>query len=249
MPDMRDQLAKLYELQQIDSGMAARQKARRELDDGGEADARLSAAQQDLTAREEQLKGLHAQLTDRELRLKGAEEEHKARSKQAYGGTIADPKQLSALEKKIAELARHKGKLEEEILELMDQVEMAQAAVAKQQALVADLAAKSGGIKERHASGTDRLKHELRELKHQREALVAHLDPALIKQYDSIREKTGGLAVAAVHLGSCTGCKVTVPSMYAPRLRSHEQLIRCDNCHRILYLPEGESAFKPEEDR
>jgi predicted nucleic acid-binding Zn-ribbon protein len=54
--------------------------------------------------------------------------------------------------------------------------------------------------------------------------------------------------VAAVKFGSCTGCKTSIPSTYAPRLRAVDQVVRCENCRRIMYLPPGESPFRREDE-
>ena len=247
MLDMRDQLAKLYELQRIDTGIAARRQTLRELDDGSGADAKLQAAQVALASQEEQFKGLEASMRDRELELKSTEAEKATRTKQAY--SVTDAKQATALGKKVEELARHQGKLEEDILALMDQVEAAQTAAAKQRAAAEVLDKRAQDVKGQFATGSEKMKRELKSLKHAREELAAQVDPPLLKQYEDILAKAAGLAVAAVHKGSCAGCKVTIPSMVSARLRMHNQLVKCDNCHRFLYLPEGESAYKPEDDR
>lgn len=249
MADIKQQLADLYELQQADTGIGARKRALRELDDGSRAEEALAAALDKLNALKERQQSLESGLLDRELRLRGTEDERAAKSKQAYGGTISDPKQLSALEKKIAELGRTKDRLEEEILGLMEELEEAQAQVAAQQTAVDELERKTTAVKQRYEAETRRLRGELKDLQGTRDDLAGRIDAALLKQYDALREKTGGLAVAAVRRGSCEGCRVSLPSGYAPRLQAHTELIRCENCRRILYLPPGESAFVPQEDR
>lgn len=249
MPDMKEQLTRLYELQQTDTSYLAKRQALRRLDDGSATEARQSAAQQELAAAQARLRELETALLDRELHLKSTEDEQKARNKQAYGGTVSDPKQLRSLEQKIAELGRMKGKLEEETLELMEQLEAARAAAARLQGIVEGLTRQAALARERYTEHSGQLKRELRELKRHREGLVGGLDAGLVKQYEALLEKLDGLAVAVVRKGSCSGCKVTVPSLYAPALRSGSQVVKCENCRRILYLPQGESAFKPEEDR
>jgi len=242
MADMKTQLDALYELQQIDTGRAQRKRTLQELDGGAAAASVLQQATAELDRLRKVLQGHETQLRDRELQLKSAEDERKSRAKQAYGGTIADPKQLSALEKKIAELDRTKSRLEDEILELMDKVEMAQTAVAKQEAVVKDLDGKAASAKTRSASDSERLRTA------RREELVAVLDAALLQQYETLLQRIGSPAVVAVRKGACTGCKLSLPSSFAPRLRAGDQVLRCESCKRILYLPSGESPFRPEEE-
>jgi len=248
MPEMREQLERLYELQQTDIGLAARRKALEELDDGTQADKALADARRDLEAKEKALRDLQAELRDRELALKSAEEEKKQRSKQAYGGTIADPKQLSALEKKIAELGRTQDRLESEILTLMDRVEAAEQEVAKARKQVEKAEQDAAAKHEAFERDTQRLRTELAELEARREELVGGLDRALLAQYEGLLPKTSGLAVVAVRKGACTGCKVSVPSAFAPRLQNADRVVQCENCRRILFLPPGESPFRPADD-
>lgn len=248
MADMKTQLDALYELQQIDTGRAQRKRTLQELDGGAAAASVLQQATAELDRLRKVLQGHETQLRDRELQLKSAEDERKSRAKQAYGGTIADPKQLSALEKKIAELERTKSRLEDEILELMDKVEMAQTAVSKQEAVVKDLDGKAASAKTRSASDSERLRTELAQMKARREELVAVLDAPLLQQYETLLQRIGSPAVVAVRKGACTGCKLSLPSSFAPRLRAGDQVLRCESCKRILYLPSGESPFRPEEE-
>jgi len=247
MPDMREQLPLLYELQQVDSGIAARRASLTEADGGQETEAKLALGQRRLAQSQEKVKELSAQFQDKELRLKSNEQEQQQKSKQAYGGTVADPKQLRALEAKLKELARQKDALEEQILELMSQLEEAEQAVAKYEGAVEKLGKKVAALNRDHASETQRLGDEVQGLEQRRQELLAQIDPTLVKQYDGLRDKLGGVAVAAVHRGSCRGCKVTLPGAYAQRLKAGGQMVRCENCHRILYLPDGESPFPPEE--
>jgi hypothetical protein len=248
MPDYTVQIPYLFELQQVDLAIDSRLGVLHGLDDGASVDSKTAAE----LARLEELraghKALEVAMRDRELRLKGADEERATRQKQAYGGSVHEPRQLAALERKMEELDRLKGKLEDEILGLLDEAEASAAAVSKQEKLVQDLTQKSGVTHQSHDSETKRLKHELRDLKARREALVAELDPQLVAQYDSIAQKTGNTAVAAVKFGSCTGCKTSIPSTYAPRLRAVDQVVRCENCRRIMYLPPGESPFRREDE-
>ncbi len=248
MADMMKQLPLLYELQQVDTAIAAHQAALADAGDGGEAQAKLALGQRKLARASETLKDLKARMRDSELRLKSNEEEQEQKSKQAYGGTVTDPKQLRALEQKLKELARQKGTLEEQILELMTQTEEAEQVVAKYEAAVDKWGKKVEALNRSHASESRRLTEELETLTARRVELVGQLDGALITQYDGLREKLGGLAVAAVHKGSCRGCKVTLPGAYAQRLKTGTQIVRCESCHRILYLPEGESPFTPEDE-
>ena len=248
MADMKEQLVRLYELQQVDTGAAALERVLRELDDGSTTEAELAAGLKKLSEMQGKHQELEGTLLDRELRVKSVEEEQETKSNQAYGGRISDPRQLSALGKKLEELGRFRDKLEEEILELMERTLEAGEAAAQQEALTQELGAKTSAVKARYSSERRRIEGELEQLGQQRGALREDIDDALIRQYESIGSRSGGQAVAVVRRGSCTGCKVTVPSMFAPKLQAGNELVRCESCRRILFLPPGEIPFAPEDE-
>jgi len=248
MADMKQQLDLLYELQQVDTGIGRRQQALAKLDDGTEATAKLNAAKTKAAAFKKKQQQIDTAFTDKELHLKSTEEEQGKHSKQAYGGTISDPKQLRALEKKIEELGRLKDRLEEELLELMEQSEKVSTAVTKQQQAVEELDRRATTARERHTQESARLHSEVNDLSAKRDQVASQIDGAMMKQYEALRAKMDGVAVGAVKLGTCTACRVRVPSTYAGKLKSRDELVRCESCRRILYLPEGESPYAPEED-
>lgn len=245
---MAQELDILFELQQVDSGLALRRQTLAGLDDGTEAENRLRQAKKRLALLDRKRQEIETTYRDKDLQLKGAEEERAARSKQAYGGTVTDPKQLRALQQKIAELERTKGRLEEEMLVLLDEGEEAQKAVDAQREAARALLKQLNELRERSSGQTERLRAEIEQLEARREELAAQVSESMLKQYEQLREKLGGVAVSAVKEGSCSQCHLSVPSTYAPRLRAREQVVKCENCRRILYLPEGESPFVPGED-
>lgn len=245
---MAQELDILFELQQVDSGLALRRQTLAGLDDGTEAENRLRQAKKRLALLDRKRQEIETTYRDKDLQLKGAEEERAARSKQAYGGTVTDPKQLRALQQKIAELERTKGRLEEEMLVLLEEGEEAQKAVDAQREAARALLKQLNELRERSSGQTERLRAEIEQLEARREELAAQVSESMLKQYEQLREKLGGVAVSAVKEGSCSQCHLSVPSTYAPRLRAREQVVKCENCRRILYLPERESPFVPGED-
>ncbi|NSW58725.1 MAG: hypothetical protein HPY44_22160 [Armatimonadetes bacterium] len=245
---MAQELDILFELQQVDSGLALRRQTLASLDDGTETENRLRQAKKRLALLDKKRQEIEATYRDKDLQLRGTEEERAARTKQAYGGTVTDPKQLRALQQKIAELERTKERLEEELLVLLDQGEEAQKAVDAQREAARGLLKQLNELRERSSGQSERLKAEIEELETRREVLATQVSESMLKQYEQLREKLGGVAVSAVKEGSCSQCHLSVPSTYAPRLRAREQGVKCENCRRILYLPEGESPFVPGED-
>lgn len=233
---MSSDLALLYELQTVDTGIVERRRALAGLDDGTGARAELADAEQRLKQAEDTLRQRRTTLRDKELRLATTEQERNDKHSRCYGGTVSDPKELAALERKIAELTALKGKLEEEILRLMDQVEEEEQSVAGLADQVQRLRATLEDREAHYKMDTERLTREIEELGARRTDLVAQLDPSLLKTYDQLRQRLGGIAVAAVVDYTCQACHTAVPRDQADRIGKSATPIRCESCHRILWL-------------
>jgi predicted nucleic acid-binding Zn-ribbon protein len=46
-----------------------------------------------------------------------------------------------------------------------------------------------------------------------------------------------GKALAAVENGACTGCRVKLRGPYLAALREAKEILACESCQRILFLP------------
>ncbi len=233
---MKEQLALLHRLQQTDSQIDADQAELAGLDDGPALAAQLQREEAELEEREENLAATQAQLHDQQLQLQGTEDDRQQKWEQAYGGMVSDPKELNALEQKIEELDRRKGKLEEDIIMLLDDVENMQAAVAEKQSEVAQLTAKLGQAREYFAQRSAELKAELDGLGQERAALVGQIQSALLAEYERLRKHSGNIAVAVAKSHTCSVCHTAVAGSLLGELRAPTRLVKCENCGRILVL-------------
>jgi len=229
-------LTQLWELQQLDSELQRCSQAIAELDDGSKAVRKLREAQAQLSAQETELRDWETSYRNKELELKSAEAERRDRSQRAYGGTIADSKELAALERKIEELKRRASVLEDELLVLMEKIEARREEVSKSQALTRKLTVLAKQIRKEYQEARGNLEARMAELRTQREALAPQIAPAQLAEYETLRAKLGGLAVAKVEQEICQGCRTVVPAALLSRVRAGRELVRCQDCRRILYV-------------
>ena len=235
---MKEQLQLLYELQQIDTQIQADETELAELDDGSSAEQALAQEEQLYQQMQQDLAATQAQLHDKELQWHGTEDDRESKWAQAYGGRVSDPKELQALEQKIAELDRRKDQLEEETLRLMDDVETKQQAVADNEAQVHQLREKLQSIQQNYRTRTEQLVAELTGLRQRREQLPQQISPSLLQQYEQLHQRSNNLAVVAVVNGACSGCHTSVPSNYVTRLENPTEVLKCESCRRILVIPD-----------
>jgi len=152
----------------------------------------------------------------------------------ASGGVPA--KELSGLQHEVSSLARRQGVLEDELLELMETRETADRRVEELRAELADIE------RQRQAAeaARDQAFGELDAAESQRTAeraeLAAGLPPELLALYDKVRESSGGVGAAMLRQRRCEGCRLELAGseLSAVRAAKAEDVLRCDNCRRIL---------------
>jgi predicted nucleic acid-binding Zn-ribbon protein len=236
---MQEQMKQLYELQQIDSGIAQHHTWIAGLDDGAKSGRSLARAKQELDSVRQRLQQLEATNREKELALKSADDERKQRAAKAYGGTIADTKELAALERKIEELDRKRDKLEDEILRLMDDIEVTRAEADRQEKIVAQGQAIHDKIVADYEKARAKLEEEVKILATRRAELAPGIDSALLKEYETMRGKLEGIAVAGIDGNLCKACRNVLPQSALSTLKLGTVIVKCQNCRRMLYPSEA----------
>lgn len=150
------------------------------------------------------------------------------------GGVPA--KELDGLQHEVASLLRRQSALEDDLLEIMEQREQADADLSavndRRAAVVAD-----HGVAEtdRDAAFTE-IDTRVRELTAERAALAADLPTDLRALYDRLRAQHGGVGAAAVRQRRCEGCHIELSGteLSNARTAAPDEVLRCENCRRIL---------------
>ena len=234
---VREQVAALYELQQIDERIAHQERELAGLDPGESQRAVAEAAQREVEAARQRLHSDDREMLDAELEMKTVEEKRKAYEEKMYGGLIRNPKELQDMEREVEEQLKPQiDKLETKILQLMEDIEKQRAALAAWQNTWERGRAEVERVTQAHGSASAELTSELQGLRAQRERCAAAVPGDLLRRYEELRSKKGGVAVVNVLAdGLCTGCRVALPADQARFLRREERVFSCENCSRILF--------------
>lgn len=140
--------------------------------------------------------------------------------------------QLTSLAKRLEKLEFQRAGLEGELEACRRRAEECQAWLKRARAEEAELVASFKAELEAVAA-------RVRELREEREDVVAGMDPALVERYERASERFGGLAVERLVGDTPSVCRVTLqPSQYAA-VRTPEGYCECPYCHRILVSDEG----------
>ena len=157
--------------------------------------------------------------------------------------SIKTNKEYRAALKEIDELGEEKARLEDRLLEIMEAIEAAEKKchiinerIKNEERLVE--MEKKEILEEEKA-----LEEEIDRLKKQRERLckeISGIDGSLLKKYDFLRFKKGGIAISPVVKGVCQTCRLGIPPQKFNELIKGEVLMTCPHCMRIIYWGDDE---------
>lgn len=231
------QTVALHQLQDIDSDIDRIRARLAEIDTLLGQNAAVRAARSRRAAAEQTLRDWQTRQADLQLERSQLQQEAAASEERLYSGRVHNPRELADLQDKVAELKRRQESLDEPAIEALLEIEAAeeelQAAEANLERVTAEQADTLGALRDEQAALQDNLAARLKEVEPARKGI----DPTALAQYDRLRKRPGGLAVAALSRNAeCTACGVQLTSSMAQRIRRGD-VIACPTCERILYLP------------
>ncbi len=230
-----ENLQALMALQQIDTQIQRARKAQAGLDNGAKATVDSQAAQAAAQAAREALHRVSGALKDSELKQSGVEAKQKSYQQKLYQGGVTSARELSNIEREIEALGRQRSDLDGKILELMEQTEGAQADADAAEARAREAEAKRAEIVAAFQTRHRALEAEIADAAQKRAgALGAVGDAVLLKRYEDIRARAGGVGVARIEGGDCGGCHMTLPSSVVKVVKEAQQTQTCENCGRLL---------------
>jgi uncharacterized protein len=180
-------------------------------DDAGHARARLENEVIDQKSR--------AERAERNLMSSKKQEEYTAAIREAD----AARKQISALET--------------QILEQMETLEQAEAALKERADEIASLNSDREARLKSFDEETKSQSELLAKQRVEREQVFANLPPSMSNMYARIKARIrDGVAVAEARNRSCTACFMSLRPQVMAEIRRGDEVMTCDNCGRILYF-------------
>ena len=225
----------LYQLQELDLEIEANEQTLRQKGSQlGESQA-VIIAQAKLTSEQQRLDELKHQLHTAEWDIDDLMSKIATAEEQLYSGRIKNPKELANLKHEVDALKTKCDQLENKALEIMDQVELAEANISALSNNLEKLKGEWHNQQQRLSIEIDHLKSKLSDLREKRQLLSGEINPKTIELYEQLG-KQKGQAVAKVEQGICHGCRISLPFSKLQQTRSGN-LVQCSNCGRILFLP------------
>jgi predicted nucleic acid-binding Zn-ribbon protein len=184
--------------------------------------ARLDSARKDQRAREKDLEVVQAKRSKTEARL------YEVKTNKEYSAVLTE----------IEEIKQEKGRMEEEVLVLME----------AQERLAGDIREAETRFKQREGEGRREevtlqeqlrgIETDLAAVRTERKELATRLPANILADYDRILRARAGLALVPVAKPNfCGACRMTITPQRLQELRAQSSLIPCESCGRYLYWP------------
>ena len=238
---MKAELQKLIALQNLDTSIRKLEKEleaipQRRADIEGEFDRRAFEIRA-LENRRDEAKHNRARLENEVVEQKGRAEraERNLMSSKKQDEYTAAIREADAARKQISTL-------ETQILEQMESLEQAEAALKERADEIATLNSDREARLNLFDEETKSQSELLAKQRIEREQLFANLPGSMSNMYARIRARIrDGVAVAEARNRSCTACFMSLRPQVMSEIRRGEEVITCDNCGRILFFVAADS--------
>ena len=228
---------RLLTLQGVDTAIDRATALRRALESG----ATLAAARAEADQAEAVLGELRLQVDEMsrdqmrfEHEIDSLSQKEAAESKRMYDGSVANAKELEAMQHETDSLKRRRSEREDELLALLEQREELDARVTAAETVATGLRTDVDHTAVAAADQLVSVAADLERLAAERTELASQIDPELVELYDDLRHQKKGVGAATLVDGVCSGCHEQLSSMQLDKLKRTEGVRRCEHCRRIL---------------
>lgn len=126
-------------------------------------------------------------------------------------------------------------KAEDRTLDLMAEAEPLDVNVKKAEAALKEEKQQVEAEKAQARDRTAADKKQLEQAQTERKTLVAAVKPQTYRDYERIRKKWHGSALAEASGGRCSGCQIVLRPQFYQDLRNSGEMMFCESCGRILF--------------
>lgn len=172
-------------------------------------------------------------------RLENEVVEQKGRAERAERNLMSSKKQdeYTAAIREADSARKQISQLETHILEQLEVLEQAEAALNERAAEIASLNSDRDARLKAFDDETGTIGDRLAVARKERDEVFANLPKQMSNMYARIKARIrDGVAVAEARNRSCTACFMSLRPQVMAEIRRGEEVLTCDNCGRILYF-------------
>jgi predicted nucleic acid-binding Zn-ribbon protein len=238
-PPSADPLGSLLRVQDLDTELAQLEHRRSSLPERADlraATARLHALDTEMAALDAERQLLADRQQEIERQVSTVMSRRSTIEQRMYAARGPDVRDLQAMADEVAHLDHRRSELEDQELEVMEQQEPLEGALARlagdRDALEAATVSLTTAL---HAAEAV-IDAEIATVAASRAIEADGLPASLRERYETLRAKLGGVGAARLVGSRCSGCHLELPSMEVDRIRHLPPgtVATCDQCGRLL---------------
>jgi len=152
--------------------------------------------------------------------------------------TVTNPKDAQGLESELVALARRKSDLEDAELEIMERLEQAEASVAEQERVIAEVNAEGAALSAAGKTAVAEATAVYEAAERDRSALAASVPADLVALYDRLAQRSAGAEL--LRRQTCEGCRMVLSGtdLHAIGGAAGDAVVTCPECGCILVRTE-----------
>lgn len=233
---MKDQLARLRELQQIDLQLDELGKAKRAiLDRLDENKGFLDKLVEDLDTQKSELEEIRKLQKQKKEDLSDIREQHDKRRKRLHN--VGSTKEFNAVEKEIEVLKKSVEQTEEELLHLGEVIDTTEASISEKEKKIDQLRESIAQEEADAEDGLSDLDKQIKALNDREDTRRDEVSKRVLYKYDFIRKRRPNeSAIAAAKDAHCEACFMAVPPQLYIEIQRGDTMVTCPSCQRILYF-------------
>ena len=233
------ELGKLWEIQQLEFKV---EKLRRQLQDDeveqklSELEESISLIKEEENAKAEKLSKLQRKNKNREMLSDELRDKKKELSNKLYSGEVSNVKELNNIQEKFDQLKEELENTEENILSIMETMETGEEELSLLQEKLNQKKEEFKREKMTVEQWKEEMETEITEAELKAIELSKEIDTKLLENYRRERDKTKKAVVSKVVGENCGLCHVEQPMNLLLKAKKGEDLVKCENCGRILFV-------------
>jgi uncharacterized protein len=151
-------------------------------------------------------------------------------------GLVTNPKDLERMQHELVSLDRRISELEDTELEVMEQLENAQAEHARLTERLVAIDERTGELTASRDTAAGDVTQESAQVADQRKVVADGVPDDLLAVYEKVRAQKGGVGAAALQARRCGGCslELTASDLGTIAKAPLDEVLRCEECNRIL---------------
>ena len=173
-----------------------------------------------------------------ETDLAASEDRAAAVSRRLYSGEVSASRELQAMAADVEALRARSSELEDSILEVLEELEPLDKRLSETETALAVLGTERQAAASALAAAESVVDAEISQVESERAQIAPRVPEPLLRTYEQLRSRLGGVAVSRLVGSRCDGCHLTLPATELDRIRHLPagEMVTCDQCGRILVL-------------